>query len=435
MFSILIYYFSVQYTENDFYSKLKTKAANAARLNIDAKGKDSSLLSLITKNKGKMNGEDIMIFDSITNKKIYDSNDTINVNISQNDLINFEKKDTVKYKKDNRKIIAIDYSAKNHNNYIVVASAVDVNGTKRLYKLKLFLIIGLISGAIIAYFTGRFFAGRALNPISKVVSQVNDITTSKLDYRLNTGNSKDEIATLAITFNKMLERLESGFNVQKMFVSNASHEFRTPLSLMLGEIELSLMKERTNKEYAETLTSVADDLKRLNDLSDGLLQLTRASLDASTFQFGTLRVDELLLQSRTDLLNRSPENKIHIEFKNLPEDEALISVSGNEQLLITSFTNLMSNACKFSDDKTVFVILSTAGRAVQIEFKDNGIGIPENETANIFEPFYRASNIMNRKGNGLGLSLVKKITELHKGNIQIASAVNKGSTFTVFLPV
>jgi signal transduction histidine kinase len=432
----LIYYFSAQYRENNFYSRLKSKAINTVKLLIDVKEVDSTLLKLIDKNKSISNDGNISIFDSINNKEIYRSNESIDLKLSVADLINFEIKDTVKYKKDDREIIAIDYSSViNHNNYIVVASGVDINGLKALRNLRFILIIGLIGGVIIAFFTGRVYAGRALTPISRVVKEVNNITTSKLNYRLDTGNGTDEIATLAATFNKMLERIESGFNVQKMFVSNASHEFRTPLSLMLGEIELSLNKERTNKEYTEILKSIEDDLKRLNDLSEGLLGLTQAYLDASTFHFGTLRVDELLLQSRAYLLKRKPEYKVNIEFVNLPEDEALISVLGNEQLLITAFTNLMNNACKFSDDNKVNVILNTAVHSVQIEFKDTGIGIPENEIANIFEPFYRGSNIMKRKGNGLGLSLVKKITELHKGSIQVASIVNKGSTFTVVLPV
>jgi len=432
LFTVSIYFFSSDYRKNDFYARLNDRAVTTAKLLIEVKEVDSLLLKIIDRNTSALYDESIRIYN-FKNEEIYSSNDDDTAKYSTELVNSIRLNGEIRKKSGEKEILGITYS-EYPKKYVVIASAYDKFGFSKLRNLRIILIIGFLICIIFTILAGMFYAGRALKPISNVVGQVKNITASNLNLRLDTGNNKDEIANLSITFNEMLSRLETSFEAQKNFVSNASHEFRTPFAILLSEIELSLMKERTNSEYAEALQSVAQEIKNLHNLSENLLELTRASLDASAFQFAPLRIDELILQSREYIIKSKPDYKVSIDFNYLPDDDSLITFSGNEQLLSLAFYNLMSNACKFSPDKKVNVILKTAIHEILVEFTDNGIGIPENEIENIFEPFFRASNSSERKGHGLGLPLVKKIIELHKGKIKVASVLNRGSSFIISLP-
>lgn len=430
LFSFSVYLVSSQYRESDFYARLKDRAITTAKLLIEVKEVDSLLLKIIDRNTYALYDESIRIYN-FKNEEIYTSNDDDTIKYSV-EFINSIRENAEVHKIIGKKeILGITYSEYPEKKYVIIASAYDKFGLGKLSNLRLVLVIGFLASILLAILSGMYYAGRALNPISNVIEEVKKISASNLNLRLSPGNSKDEIASLSITFNEMLARLETSFATQKNFVSNASHEFRTPFAILLSEIELSLMKERTNEEYCEALKSIAQEIKHLNNLSENLLELTRASLDESAFQYAPLRVDELILQTREYLLKSCPDYNVDIDFGILPEDDSIITFDGNEQLLSLAFYNLMGNACKFSADKRVNVILKTDSKKIQIIFSDKGIGIPKDELDIIFEPFFRGSNSRLQKGHGLGLSLVKKITDLHKGKIKVSSILNRGSSFTI----
>jgi signal transduction histidine kinase len=317
---------------------------------------------------------------------------------------------------------------------VVIASAIDKYGLSKLNYLKWIIIIGFFTSIGLTVFLGRKFSNRALKPMSDVVKQVDKITIASLNTRVNVGNGTDEIAQLAITFNQMLERLESAFEMQRSFVSNASHELRTPLTSITGHIEVSLMKPRTQPEYEAILESVLVDIKNLNALSNGLLDLAKASSDISAIAIRTLRIDEILWETRAELLKRNKDYNISILFNEQIEDELELTVQGNDHLLKIAMINVMENACKYSADKSVTIVLSVVGKYVAAEFTDRGIGIDPAEIGQIFQPFFRASNGKNIAGNGLGLSLADKIIALHHGTISIVSELNKGTNVTISIP-
>lgn len=136
---------------------------------------------------------------------------------------------------------------------VIFVAAIDLYGFKKLSTLSWILIIVFIAGLILVYFAGRIFADRAVQPILKVMLQVDGIGVSNLNARLEEGSGKDEIARLSATFNKLLERLETSFKVQKSFIANASHELNTPLTVITGQLEVVLMKARTNQEYVDAI--------------------------------------------------------------------------------------------------------------------------------------------------------------------------------------
>ena len=429
LFTISIYYLSEYYRENDFYDRLKLRALTTAKLLIEVKEVDVPLMKIIDKNSFTLDDQTIRVYN-FRNEMIYNSSDRDTGFYSNNFLNEIRLNSDVRKTIGKKQILGLSYT-QYPRKYVVIASAIDTMGYEEMDNLRLILIIGFLSSILLTILLGAFYAGRALKPITDIISKVGKITISNLHLRLTTGNDKDEIARLAITFNEMLSRIEASFETQKNFVSNASHEFRTPFAILLNEIEFALKKERSNREYIEALNSIAQEIKNLHNLSENLLELTRASLDVSAFSFSPLRLDDAILQTRAVVLKSKPDYSVEIDFNELPDDESLITIPGNEQLLSLAFYNLVNNACKFSDTHKVKISLKNRSEMIIIQFSDNGIGIPENELKDVFEPFFRGSNVKGEIGHGLGLPLVKKIIELHNGKISVSSTVNKGSVFSV----
>jgi signal transduction histidine kinase len=168
-------------------------------------------------------------------------------------------------------------------------------------------------------------------------------------------------------------------------------------------------------------------------LSNGLLDLAKANYDHTEISFKEIRLDEVLLDARNDVLHNHPGYKINIIFEQEIEDDDFISVLGNEYLLKVAFMNLIENGCKFSEINESSVAISYLTDKTILRFQDHGIGIHEEELPKIFTSFYRGGNKKFTVGNGIGLSLTKKIIDLHQGTITVNSRVNSGTTFTIEL--
>lgn len=254
-----------------------------------------------------------------------------------------------------------------------------------------------------------------------------------MNQRLSNGYTNDEIGQLTSTFNKMLERLESSFNTQKRFVSNASHELRNPLTAINGQIDVALMKDREKDEYKKTLQLVSKDIKNLRTLTNNLLEL--ANNDETFIQhFEEIRIDEILWNIRDEMVKQKPDIIILVNYEKPTDSEKYLICKGDEKLLKTAFMNIIDNACKFSNDKSVEIKITPEKTNIILFFSDKGIGIPETYLKHVFEPFYRGSNTTGIPGNGIGLSLVQKIIKLHSGKIFIRSKLNEGTTVELVLP-
>ena len=315
---------------------------------------------------------------------------------------------------------------------VVLCSANDVFGYRKLDHLKIILIGVFFLSLALFILIGRMLASRALMPISDMVKQVNDIDIQTIGKRVLAGSGEDELALLADTFNRMLERLDSAFKTQEDFIANISHELRTPLTSITGQIEVTLLKERTNEEYRQALSSALDDIRNLNNLTNRLLTLLRAGTALSDKSFGEIRIDEVLWKARSEYLKLNKNHKVEIYFDESIKDEHHFRLRGNPELLKTAFVNLIDNGCKYSPAGRVEIRLAIRDDFLTVNFIDEGIGIPENEIGNIIRPFYRASNAKKDKGHGIGLSLVDSIVHMHNGRMQIESVLHKGTTISLF---
>ncbi len=279
---------------------------------------------------------------------------------------------------------------------------------------------------------GSFLASQTLRPVRSMTDTIKKITSQNLSSRIGVPETNDEIAELAHTFNIMLSELDLSFSAQSRFIQDASHELRTPLTIIKGEIEVALKKDRDSSDYQEILVSNLEEINKLTKIIENLLVL--AKFDSPEIQVNIERVnlsEVISLVVRNVKILAAAKN---IDIKYSYDQDYFIS--GDRNYLQRLFLNLVENAIKYtSENGQIRVECSKSDDFCKINIKDNGIGISSEDLPNIFNRFYRADKARNTAGFGLGLSIVKSIVELHKGKILVDSELQKGTTFTVLLPL
>jgi signal transduction histidine kinase len=223
-------------------------------------------------------------------------------------------------------------------------------------------------------------------------------------------------------------------NQQKQFVSDVAHELRTPLSIMTGELEVALKKDRTISDYKSVLTSSKQETDRLINLVENLLFLAREDQGKQAVEFEKVDVTDLIGSVIANLQTESTNKKIALHFR--PEAEPTF-VCGQPSMLRRLFSNIIHNAILYTPaEGNIWVSLSANKQYTQVEVKDTGIGISPEDQEKIFNRFYRVDTSRSQtKGYGLGLAICKSIVELHHGRITVHSALGQGSTFNVMLPM
>ncbi len=281
---------------------------------------------------------------------------------------------------------------------------------------------------------GLALADRALAPVHDISTRARKITAENLDQTIPIKNERDEIGKLTATINDMVRRLHESFAQVRQFSADASHELRTPLTVMRGEIEIALRSPKTPEEYRNTLESSLEEILRMSTIIDNLLTLGKADQGTLDVTFSEVNLKELVEELYEDSMILAEEKEIHVDL----EAATPLVIVGDRFRLHQLFLNLVDNAIKYTPEGGT-VRLTTAredGSAV-FTVSDTGIGIPKDEQVKIFDRFYRIDKARSREkgGSGLGLSIAKRIAELHRGTIEVTSELGKGSTFTVKLPM
>ena len=432
-FSLLIYYSSANGREEEYFKRLRQLAITKTNLLLDAKVQPS-VLQLIYKNSlNSLPQEEVAIFDTAFHLLYHDAGDIDRVTETKGMIDSIIALKEIHFYVGDLQAIGFVYPYEGRV-YAITAAARDDDGFRKLKALRFDLAAGFLTAILLTLLAGILFSRNALRPVSAMVGRVGEISASRLDLRIGEGNGKDEIAELAITFNHMLTRLQHSFEAQKQFVSNISHELRTPLAAIIAELEISTIRERTTDEYRTMVLLILEDARKLARLSNGLLDLAKASYDQTEISFRELRLDEALMDARQAILHSHPGYKVDIIFEGEIGEGDFISIKGNEYLLKVAFANLMENGCKFSADQQCSVSIDSGPQRTLLRFADRGIGIAEEAIPKIFTPFYRGANQQYADGHGIGLSLTQKIIALHRGRISVLSTIGEGSTFTVEFP-
>ncbi|MGD0581870.1 MAG: HAMP domain-containing sensor histidine kinase [Bacteroidales bacterium] len=433
--SIAIYFSSVSLRRNDFNKLLWNKARSTANLlsNTSSKIDADRILGFEKKSPVNLQNEKIIIVNYF-NKVVYSSDDKKEIEIKEEVLSRARSGLIVTYTQSPYDVVgALFYT--NYGQVVVIAAATDTEGASRQRTLMIILIVVCLISLLLLFIAGWFNSGRALKPISNVVTRVQEISITSLNLRVSEGNGTDEIGRLAKTFNNMLERLETSFAMQKDFIANASHELRTPLTSINGQLEVLMMKDRTKEDYRIALESVLEDIKSLISLSNRLLLMARASSESHVKIFNKIRVDEILWQVREEIIKHNNDFCVNIHIDESLTDADQMIVEGDENMLKVAVSNIIENGCKYSADHTVDIRFVYSDKQTEIRFEDRGIGISGEDLKKVFEPFYRGTNAISYSGSGIGLPLVSQIIKNHKGTIRIDSEINRGTIVSVVLPL
>ncbi|WP_316842575.1 HAMP domain-containing sensor histidine kinase [Pedobacter gandavensis] len=431
-FAFFIYYSSAENREDEYFKRLKQLAITKTNLLLDAKVAPD-VLQLIYKNApNNLFQEEVAVYDTAFHLLYHDAVNIDKIKETKSMIGEIVAKGEIQFNQGQLQAVGFLYPYKGRD-YVITAAAKDEYGLAKLSKLRFILTVSVLGSLLLTIFAGYFFAKRALKPVAEMVDEIEELSAKNLDQRLKVTDSKDEIAELALTFNRMLDRLAHSFEAQKEFVAHISHELRTPLATVIAELEISQNKERTVLAYQNAIALALKDARKLARLSTSLLDLANANYDQAVISFKELRLDEVLLDARNEVLQHQPEYKVKLIFDQEAEDDDFISIRGNEYLLKIAFINLMENNCKFSEHKESTVSIAYDRDQTILRFVDQGIGISEADRAKLFEPFFRGGNQHYAEGNGIGLALTKKIVDLHHGTIVVISEPGEGSTFILTL--
>jgi heavy metal sensor kinase len=302
-----------------------------------------------------------------------------------------------------------------------------------LKTLLLILSITIPSALAVASLGGHFLANRAFRPVNEVIDTARAITSHNLNRRIRIPKVKDEIGRLAETFNEMISRLDQSFRRVRQFSANASHELKTPLTVLKGEIEVALRRARTADEYRTILKSNLEEINNMTKIVDDLLLLSRADAGELTLTKTLVDLPDFLSDIQVQAQVLATAKSIDVYLDNRQQVSAHADVLRLKSMML----NLIENGIKYSPPGTrIDITLGQEDGFAVITITDQGIGIPQEALPHIFDRFFRVDKARSRQegGSGLGLSISKWVAEAHEGTISAQSQLGKGSAFIVRIP-
>lgn len=291
-------------------------------------------------------------------------------------------------------------------------------------------------GILLASAGGYLLARKTLSPVVSMSEQASRIDATNLHDRLDVKNERDELGLLAHSFNQLLDRLAASIDLQRRFMADASHELRTPISILRGEADVALSRaERPSSEYRESLGIVREEARRLSQLVENLFTLARADAGNYPLTKTHFYLDELLAECVRAARTLAAAQNIRLDFHS--EEELL--VDADEALIRRMILNLIDNAIKFTaPGGSVSVHATRVGARYLVAVEDTGAGIPAELHSRVFERFFRADKARTHQndagtGAGLGLAISRWIAEAHDGALELSSSNAKGSVFVAYL--
>ncbi len=288
-----------------------------------------------------------------------------------------------------------------------------------------------ISVLALALTGGWWLVTRALRPLEKISAAAEKISSGNLSQRISVAESEGELGKLAAVLNSTFARLEAAFAQQKQFTSDASHELRTPIAVLISEAQTTLARERSPEDYREALTASLDTAKKMARLTESLLELARLDAGQEILRREKVFLNQLVEEGVKLVrpLAATRQLKLHCEL-------APTEISADANHLAQVITNLLINAIHYNrDDGEIRVTTQLENGLAILTVADTGRGIAAKDLPRVFERFYRADKSRSGGNSGLGLAICKAIAEAHGGTIQVVSEENVGTTFTVQLPI
>jgi signal transduction histidine kinase len=428
-----VFYLFARFRKEEFRDRLGQRAETTLRLLLEVKEVDINLLRIIDSSSiNKLHNEKLFIFnDSL--RLIYSSaGDTvIEWSPSEQKLI---KEQGSLFKRNRKYDVMAIYYPYNNRDYYALISAEDRYGIRKLNYLKFLLLGAFVAGTVLVWFLSFYASRTTLKPLEKVRRKMLDISTNSLNVRLEESGNPGEIQALSRSFNQMMDRIDSAYENQKEFTSNASHELRTPVARIVMQLENLLKGDHLDAATRKTVQSISEDSYQLSDIITSLLLLSRIDATEGAYGFQKVRLDEVIFHIAGQMQANLKDFKLHFEIENETTHEISMEVEGDETLLRIAILNLFRNAYAYSDNHLVGCIIRQQDQQLLLIIRNSGEPPLVPDTSSLFQTFTRGSNAKNRAGNGIGLSIVQRILTYHKATIVYRIPDGNSNEVTVTFP-
>lgn len=352
--------------------------------------------------------------------------------ISAERLEEIRKKDLLAFSNDEFYCYGIFYED-NQGDFVIITKEKKEVVYNQMYTLWLVMGIALLSGVMFILFINRTIAIKAYKPFRTVINSVSELKLNSTELKIKELNSKDELSDLVDTFNKLLHRISESSNIQKNFVRYVSHEFKTPLTAIMGNTEVFLIKARSPLEYEDFAKKILSEITYLEETLNSIIFLSGINVNDSFKE--PCRIDDLIWGVTKKMESKYRDKNIKIEWVIENDIEDLLEVNVNTNQIFLAIYNIMDNGLKYSNYKPlkikIYSVIEGTAKNLKIEFKDYGIGILPDDIEKISKAFYRGSNVEKISGSGIGLTLALQIFEKNNINFNITSNEGKGTCITL----
>ncbi|ASK31620.1 two-component sensor histidine kinase [Chryseobacterium sp. T16E-39] len=320
----------------------------------------------------------------------------------------------------------------NQGDFVVFVKSPNDSFKAQMLRLSIIMLSVLVLGLLTIYFLSRYLSKIVYKPLSNVVDRINNVDYTTISNAITSTNTHDEIEELIKSYNKLFGRISESILLQQNFINYVSHEFKTPLAAISGNLEVFAQKDRTPEEYQKVVKESLENVYEIENILNNLLLMSGLTkLERSHQQ---VRVDELIWKIYEKLNVKAQENNISIKINLEVNASDLLEFPGNETLLYLALYNIVENAIKYSYNSPIEITLLEKDCQLLIEVKDHGKGISGEDLGKITETFYRGKNVDHVKGSGIGLSLSKSIFDHHHIQMKITSAIDSGTSVLLVFP-
>lgn len=430
---IAIYFFNENYRKQEFSKKLTLEAIRSAAIIYSSPHISADVTEKLNKSSLQSLNHGSLYIYNIGLQLLYISPGSPAHQIPKRYFSQAIAKKQLYLRLDGAEAMILYYNQKGRA-YFIITSAIDTFGNRKRDSLRLLLASAVLAGILLSGFLAFLYVRQAMRPLEELKTEIEKIDETNLKKRISLNNTNNEITQIAEKFNAMLDRIEQAFEQRKNFVHHASHELRTPLANMLSQTEAALSYPNNEYGYKKILQSLKEDQQDMIDLTNSLLALSRYEKISFAGDWVPLRIDEILYEC-IELINEPWPNAILVvDYQTMPEDESQLVLHGNEELIKSAILNLLKNAVQYSYDLKVMVSIEPSVKGIKLQFENKGLQLNPEEQARLFIPFFRGENAGNKKGHGLGLSIVQRIANVHKGSINYETIEPEINRFTIFFP-
>lgn len=322
----------------------------------------------------------------------------------------------------------------NQGDFVVIAKEKKEVLYTQIYSLLLIMSVMLLLSIIIILLVNRRIAKYAYRPFRTVISQVNHLDANSPNLQISQTNTKDELEDLIKTFNQLLSQVSDTLVIQRNFVRFVSHEFKTPLTAMLGNLEVSLLKDRTSDEYKKVSQILIEEIHYLEDTLNTLIFLSDVNLRVNESQ--TYRLDDLIWEviEKIKVTHQDSPPNFEVDMQ-IGDSESLVIKNTNYNQIFVALYNIVDNGVKYSQSKRINIVFHSNEDVLILDIVDDGRGIPKKQLENISKPFFRANNTKDVSGSGIGLSLAIRLLEKNGIRFEIESDTAKGTKVSLYFRI